>query len=116
VVIPAFFKDQNDLPDETKDPVINTNSLEIALRKKKEKYVPIIEYATDIISNHRIDLMNMYKISDMRVYVHYVIISSLGVVPKTTIQTLNNIFRLRGRVETQTMNIIAKRCSMSVLK
>jgi hypothetical protein len=51
----------------------------------------------------------MYKVNDLRVYVHYVVVSSLGVVPKTTIQTLKNMFRVRGKKEVQTINIIAKR-------
>jgi hypothetical protein len=72
-----------------------------------------VESANHIINENRNDLLNMYKVNDIRVYTHYVVVSSLGILPKTTIQALKDMFMVKGREEVQTENIIAKRYSMA---
>jgi hypothetical protein len=54
-------------------------------------------------------LQATYKVAEIEVIVHYVIVSSMDVVPKSTIKSLNDMFKVQNRVRVQTINLIAKR-------
>jgi hypothetical protein len=61
-------------------------------------------------------LKAVYRVNKVELVTHNVIVSSLGVIPKTTIQAMKKMFKINDRVEIQTINLIAKRMSLATLK
>jgi hypothetical protein len=87
VINPEKFQKDGDKsyklrPFRTQD--VNENTLAAARSRKIEKYEPIIKEAAQWLRENSEQICILHKVSDIRVVARYVIISSLGIVPKAT--------------------------------
>jgi hypothetical protein len=60
--------------------------------------------------------LNYLKRAIRKVLTHYIVVSSLGVVPKTTLEAMKKMFKVQDRVEIQTINLVAKRTCLATIK
>jgi hypothetical protein len=107
--------EEGDIND-SKMPITNYNSLVEAKRRKEKKYKLIKEEAEKFLGGYDEELKKTFDVSKIRVETHFVIVSSLGIVPQETTKMMKRMFKIQGRTESQTINILPKRMSLAAIK
>jgi hydroxyethylthiazole kinase-like sugar kinase family protein len=109
-------KDENndDLLYETAK--ITRNCLEVSKARKEQKCKGIEASARKLLEVNKQSLRNQFHLDDVNVEVDYVVVSSLGVIPKDTHKTIRKITGVRDRDSSQTANLMAKRMSIAAIK
>jgi hypothetical protein len=102
--------------DNSKMPTTNYSSLVEAKSRKEEKYKLITEEAERFLGRYDEELKKTFNISKIREETHFVVVSSLGIVPKETTRAMKRMFKIQGRTESQTINILTKRMSLAAIK
>jgi hypothetical protein len=97
---------------------VENDTLSIARQRKEQKYAVIEEHGRKLIEKNMGFLKDNLKFAfdDTAVVTHYVIISSLGIVPKETYKTVRQLFKVRDRNSSQAAYLIIKRMVVAVLK
>jgi hypothetical protein len=62
------------------------------------------------------EIKKTFNVSEVKVETHFVVVYSLGVVPKETTRTLKKMFKINGRTESQMINSLTKRMALAALK
>jgi hypothetical protein len=94
------FEKANGQIIESSPPNIVNSSLVNARRRKEVKYHKIEEYTKHMINQERDRLKLTYKVADIQVKIWYVVVSSLGIVPKEALNTLKDMFKVQNRAQT----------------
>jgi hypothetical protein len=92
------------------------NILEMAKERKRQKYEGIELMANRMLTDNIQDLKKMYINEKVEEITRFVIVSSLGVVPKDTYKTIRRICKVCDRDSSQAANIMAKRMSIATIK
>jgi hypothetical protein len=108
--------DEQDRPLLYEEGKYKTNTLESAKERKREKYEGIKYMANQLLTSNFEKLKTTYNIDKVEVIVKFIVVSSLGVVPKDTYKTIRRICRVCDRDSSQAANIMAKRMSITAIK
>jgi hypothetical protein len=62
---------------------------------------------------HDDELKTLNKVSEVKVEVHVIVVSSLGVVPKSTTKAINRMFKMKRRTKKQIIKFITLKDAVS---
>jgi Zn-dependent peptidase ImmA (M78 family) len=95
---------------------VSNNTLSEARRKKEEKYEGIVQEAKSWLERNKEEIAIKYKASKIMVDCHYIIISNLGMVPKSTETDLCRLLKDEGKDTARYARMWLKRMVNQVLR
>jgi hypothetical protein len=111
-----FQRNEEKEEDLYNDYILRRNTLKDSKHRKEQKYQLIEAKARDLLRKNDAELRRNFHYDRAEVVTHYIVVSSLGVVPKDTFKEVRRICKVRDRDSSQAATIMAKRISIAAIK
>jgi hypothetical protein len=94
----------------------DTNSLVRARKKKEDKYRMIERYAKLMLDKYQDEIKAKFKVDEIDFRTLYIVVSSLGVVPKETAKDFRKLMNGAGKATKTIMKFYLRRMSLAAIK